>query len=783
MQRAHDGRNIESLCTQFGVEPSDAYLPISGGFGLNCPTNTYLLDRFDFKGLTPPCANDAGQALGIGLLGLHNLGLLDRSGFRLNSAYYGCELNDVDKSIDYYAEWISEVSDFSPEQLIEDIIEMPIAWVAGAAELGPRALGHRSLLGDPRSPETKAVLNRVKGRQWRRPVTPLVLEDRAAHWCVQNCPSPFMLEAVQVRPERRSRVPVILHLDGSARHQTLERAVNPLLYDALAAFDRQVGVPIFCNTSLNKPFRTTNSTFSRQTHRISPPTWGQLGMWLMHQQLHSRSETLNLQLRASFPESVTPDSIVRAVTVLVRRHEALRTTFDETIEGRLRALTQGEGEFAVRIYRLTDSPLPTDDLVERVMGAERKHLFDLGKDVPVRLAVIELPSGACRVSLVVSHMAADGYSLGVLKRELEELVAGGPGTDAGPRDPGDDAVRLQSFEIAAAETSARGETENRVSLKYWHETLRHAPRTRFPWGRGTNGSKPEVRVVLNSRAVVLAAGELAARYGARMSGVGLAAISAVLSAVSGDTQVMYQVACSNRASEAIRASVGCIAQGGLFFVETETPRFSDLLARAGRAALMAYSSARYDSVLRNAVAAEAGLRCGVRFDLHTIVSDELSAARPPAGFPQRPGPASMNVALGETLIEYRSSESVASERFLLHLGNRDSIARLTVRADPETFTEQLVSTVLHGIESVLVGACRADRSPADLALDAGVRTPQERGADWVHTDMGWVDLSSVAEMVELHRASEGDVRSVRRGARSRGVPRCQAQPRQRGGAA
>lgn len=245
-------RNIESLCTRFGVEPSDAYLSISGGFGLNCPTNTYLLDRFNFKGLlTPPCANDAGQALGIGLLGLHNLGLLDRSGFRLNSAYYGCELNDVDKSIDHYAEWISEVSDFSPEQLIKDIVEMPIAWVAGAAELGPRALGHRSLLGDPRSPETKALLNRVKGRQWWRPVAPLVLEDRAADWFVQNRPSPFMLEAVQVKPARRGRVPAILHLDGSARHQTLERAVNPLLYDALAAFDREVGVPIFCNTSLN----------------------------------------------------------------------------------------------------------------------------------------------------------------------------------------------------------------------------------------------------------------------------------------------------------------------------------------------------------------------------------------------------------------------------------------------------------------------------------------------------------------------------------------------------
>ncbi|MGF1425361.1 carbamoyltransferase C-terminal domain-containing protein [Kitasatospora sp. LaBMicrA B282] len=245
-------RNIENLCARFGVAPADAYLSISGGFGLNCPTNTYLLDRFGFRGLlTPPCASDSGQALGLGLLGLHNAGLLDGSGFRLHSAYYGSTVSDVEESLDDYEDWIAEVCDYSPEQLVADIVEMPVAWVAGAAEIGPRALGHRSLLGDPRSVVTKDLLNQVKGRQWWRPVAPLVMDDHAAHWFVQGRPSPFMLEAVQVRPERRSEVPAILHLDGSARHQTLARAVNPQLYDALAAFDKETSVPIFCNTSLN----------------------------------------------------------------------------------------------------------------------------------------------------------------------------------------------------------------------------------------------------------------------------------------------------------------------------------------------------------------------------------------------------------------------------------------------------------------------------------------------------------------------------------------------------
>jgi carbamoyltransferase len=245
-------RNIENLCGQFGVEPAGAYLSLSGGFALNCPTNTYLLDRFHFRGLlTPPCPSDSGQALGLGLLGLHNAGLLDGSGFRLHSAYHGSVMSDADESIDYYGDWIEKVTDFAPDQVVADIVAGPVAWVAGAAELGPRALGHRSLLGDPRSPMTKDVLNHVKGRQWWRPVAPLIMEDQAAYWFVQDRPSPFMLEAVQVRPERRHEVPAIVHLDGSARHQTLTRAVNPQLYDAIAAFNRETGVPILCNTSLN----------------------------------------------------------------------------------------------------------------------------------------------------------------------------------------------------------------------------------------------------------------------------------------------------------------------------------------------------------------------------------------------------------------------------------------------------------------------------------------------------------------------------------------------------
>ncbi|MDT0343929.1 carbamoyltransferase C-terminal domain-containing protein [Streptomyces sp. DSM 44938] len=245
-------RNVERLCELADVRPADCYLSTSGGFALNCPTNSALMNHFGFRGLlTPPCANDSGQSYGLGLLGLHGTGAFDRADHRLESAYYGAELPDTDTALAEFAPWIENVREFSPEQFVADIAQGPLAWVDGAAEIGPRALCHRSLLGDPRSEETKRLLNEYKRRQWWRPVAPVVIEELAGEWFDQDRPSPFMLETALVRPEVRGRVPAILHLDNSARHQTITERVNPLLYRALRAFHAETGVPILCNTSLN----------------------------------------------------------------------------------------------------------------------------------------------------------------------------------------------------------------------------------------------------------------------------------------------------------------------------------------------------------------------------------------------------------------------------------------------------------------------------------------------------------------------------------------------------
>jgi carbamoyltransferase len=143
-----------------------------------------------------------------------------------------------------------------PPDLAEAVAEVIaddgiVAWFQGRSEFGPRALGHRSLLANPGRQENLARLNDVKGREHFRPIAPMVRAERAADIFDGPLPSPYMLFTHDVRPEWRDRIPAVVHVDGSARIQTVDRKQEPLVADMLAAFERRTQLPVVVNTSLN----------------------------------------------------------------------------------------------------------------------------------------------------------------------------------------------------------------------------------------------------------------------------------------------------------------------------------------------------------------------------------------------------------------------------------------------------------------------------------------------------------------------------------------------------
>ena len=244
---------IDKIVQDYSLDVSGTYIAISGGYGLNCPNNSWVMREYGFKGfLGTPCMNDSGQSLGLGLFMMYSK--LGRFNFKLNHAYYGDSFDETD-ILQYLSDqgFVIGITDITAEAFVNDISNNVIVWVDGAAEIGPRALGHRSLLGDPRRIETKDELNRLKQRQFWRPVAPIVLEEFAKEWFEDMYVSPYMLQTSQIRKEKADLVPAVIHLDGSSRLQTLNSDTNnnELLYTMIYEFYKQTSVPIICNTSLN----------------------------------------------------------------------------------------------------------------------------------------------------------------------------------------------------------------------------------------------------------------------------------------------------------------------------------------------------------------------------------------------------------------------------------------------------------------------------------------------------------------------------------------------------
>jgi carbamoyltransferase len=130
---------------------------------------------------------------------------------------------------------------------------MVVGWVQGRMEFGPRALCHRSILADPRSRSMLDRVNELKGREKWRPLAPVVPAERAGDYFELDGESPFMLFATKVRPLARKCAPAIVHVDGSARPQTVREAQDPRMYRLLHAFERRSGLPVLLNTSFNGP--------------------------------------------------------------------------------------------------------------------------------------------------------------------------------------------------------------------------------------------------------------------------------------------------------------------------------------------------------------------------------------------------------------------------------------------------------------------------------------------------------------------------------------------------
>jgi carbamoyltransferase len=233
-------------------------LCIAGGVGLNCVANGRIVREAGFDNVwIQPAAGDDGNAIGCAYYGYLRLLGQPRS-FVIDDAYFGvaypedAERKALDRRLVRFETRQERSADICADTARLLAAGNVLGWFQGRSEFGPRALGNRSILADPRAAAMKDKLNkRVKHRQAFRPFAPVVPAERAAEIFEGDEESPFMLLAKQVRPAWKEKIPAVVHVDGSARVQTVRERQNPRLYRLLRELEAITGVPVLVNTSFN----------------------------------------------------------------------------------------------------------------------------------------------------------------------------------------------------------------------------------------------------------------------------------------------------------------------------------------------------------------------------------------------------------------------------------------------------------------------------------------------------------------------------------------------------
>ncbi len=249
---------------------------MSGGVALNCSSNTKILNSKDVANVfIPPFTNDAGVSVGAALL----IGGV-KSKLQLSHAYFGPSYKD---------EEIKEILDqlkikykFCGDKIVKEVAEIIkdgkiVSWFQGSSEIGPRALGNRSILANPSLEEMHKKVNLAKNREQWRPLAPSILEEDIDDFLENAKKSPFMLYTFSVKKNKQKKVPAIVHVDGSTRPQTVNKSINLKFYRLIEEFKKIAGIPLVMNTSFNgakeaivsSPIDAISSFYSNSTDYLA----------------------------------------------------------------------------------------------------------------------------------------------------------------------------------------------------------------------------------------------------------------------------------------------------------------------------------------------------------------------------------------------------------------------------------------------------------------------------------------------------------------------------------
>jgi len=479
--------------------------------------------------------------------------------------------------------------------------------------------------------------------------------------------------------------------------------------------------------------------FSGQRGADGPLTIGQRNTldWVTDPAAYTRMIEWVLDL----PDGATLDDIAAAFSVLMARHEALRTTYPAGSPPVQRVARSGE--LAIDVYEVDgeqdeqqrDGVAIAAALIGRLRSAE----FDLAAELPVRVAVA-VSQGRPRVAVVVySHMAADLGSMAVLGSQFTQLAGDPASREVGP--PGH-----QPLEQAAAERSARGRRMSDAALRSWETALRNMPQCMYAVPRADPGcGEAGLSGWLWSAAAAHALPHIAARTRVSPQAAVLAALCAVLSLRTGQPRCSLTGLLHNRYGPRLRQYVGSLASDAVVTVDTDARGFDDLVRRAGMTTLRAGKGGLVDGNELRRVVEEVERDRGIAYARDCVYNDTTYVD---SGPPAAPGdPADAERALGRSELQWIESAGAGVLLAIFLRQVQDEMVLGAVTSDPRRLPRDDIESLLRGVELLLVAA-----APGDVDLDrvgeiTGVR-PVIRGPGWLRIDSCWIELPEVQRIVD-----------------------------------
>ena len=361
--------------------------------------------------------------------------------------------------------------------------------------------------------------------------------------------------------------------------------------------------------------RTHPTTIAFHTDRAAqaPLIWAQLAIWDVFAWLPPDDTTLNLLVHCPVPAGRDLDTVLAAVRRLVERHDSLHTVYVDTPDGPVQRVL-GDGEIPLRVHEIGDRGV--DEAAADVGEALRGPWFDIGADLPLRVAVLTVDGEPRTVLLAASHMAVDGWSFTIVRGDLVNLLQDPPIVV----EPGQQPVERLEYE-----TSAIGLRREAKALGYWAKHLHGMPTRMIERIRGDRPPHLEWGLI-QSPALALACNALAGRFGVPPATVLLGAVTLQLAAYTGEREAVLRMIVSTRFRPASRGLVGAFNENALFRLDFGGDAAPDetvegLLRRAADAALAAYAHCEYNPRKLDAMFTEVALARGVTPDGYCFFND------------------------------------------------------------------------------------------------------------------------------------------------------------------